>query len=96
MNRALRISPGAQRQVDRAARWYDRRNKRKGVEFRVAVEAAISSIRENPLRYMRLGPVRRALINGFPYMLVFYVSDERIVIARCVHQHRDPRRWMRA
>ncbi|CAA9352128.1 MAG: hypothetical protein AVDCRST_MAG89-3187 [uncultured Gemmatimonadetes bacterium] len=65
------------------------------MEFRAEVEAAINSIRENPLRYVRVGPVRRALISGFPYMLVFYVSDESIVLARCVHQHRDPRRWMR-
>jgi plasmid stabilization system protein ParE len=73
---------------------YDRRNKRKGAEFRTAVEAAISSIHENPLRHTCIGQVRRALIRGFPYMIVFQVSDERIIIVTdCIHQHRDPRRW---
>ena len=95
MNRALRIRPAVKRQVERAARWYDRRNKRNGAEFRAAVEAAISSIHENPLRHAGIGQVRRALTRGFPYMVVFEVSDERILVTDCVHQHRDPRRWMR-
>jgi plasmid stabilization system protein ParE len=81
--------------MERAARWYEERNASKGVEFLAAVESTISALRENPLRFLRVGRVRRALVRGFPYTIVFQVSDERIIVTNCVHQHRDPRRWMR-
>jgi plasmid stabilization system protein ParE len=81
--------------MERAARWYGKRNAHKRVEFLDAVEVSLNAIRQNPLMFVRVGRVRRALIRGFSYMLVFQVSDERIVVTDCVHQHQNPRRWRR-
>lgn len=39
-------------------------------------------------------PVRRALVPGFPYALVFVVTDDAIDVLAVAHQHRMPGYWL--
>ena len=39
-------------------------------------------------------PVRRALVPGFPYALVFVVGEDAIEVLAVAHQHRMPGYWL--
>lgn len=43
---------------------------------------------------MARGELRRALVPGFPYWLVFLVLDQRLLIVALAHQSREPTFWV--
>jgi plasmid stabilization system protein ParE len=82
----------AERAIDRAAEWYDKRNPDAARAFVVAVSAIIDEIRENPLQFPRIrGKLHRAILRHFPYSLVYRLTGSRVVITTCVHFRRHPR-----
>jgi toxin ParE1/3/4 len=82
----------AERAIDRAAEWYERRNPDAARGFVVAVGAIIVRIKENPLQFPRIrGMLHRAIVRPFPYSLVYRLTGSRVVITTCVHFRRHPR-----
>ena len=63
-------------------------------EFVDAVDGVIARITEfpenHPIVHARL---RLARLRRFPYLILFAVETNAIVVYRCVHTRRDPRRW---
>jgi len=58
------------------------------------LDAAISSVREQPLIYAVIyRNMRRATTRRFPYAIYFIVDNDRISVLRILHQARDPREW---
>jgi len=37
--------------------------------------------------------MRRAMLHGFPYAVMYTVSDEQILIVGCRHARRNPAEW---
>lgn len=96
MKRKIIIRPEAAREVQQAFDWYEEQSKGLGAEFLRAVEACLSAIRRNPFAYpMVYEQTRRALLRRFPYMLIYVVSGDSIVILACFHAKRDPIDWIR-
>jgi plasmid stabilization system protein ParE len=94
MTRRLILRPQAEDEIGEAVPWYESRGQGLGAEFLRAVEACIASIQRNPMVHEKIfGEVRRAVLRRFPYILVFRVSDEEIVVAACIHGKRNPKRW---
>lgn len=57
-------------------------------------------VAKSPLRFpMLLQPeidvtVRRALVPGFPYAVVFLVTEDAVHVLAVAHQHRMPGYWL--
>ena len=71
--------------------WY--RYQRAGLEneFSLSLEAAIKQIERDPLIFqLRIKGSRVALLQRFPYKLVFKVYDSRIKILGVFHHSRNP------
>ena len=82
-------------EINEAAAWYEDQRKELGREFADAVSFSIELIKKNPLQYQRVfKDRRRAPIARFHFNLIYFVTEDEIVIVACLHGHRDPRRWM--
>ena len=80
--------------MDEAYLWYENQRQGLGEEFLLAVQNAVDSILENPKMYPVVRrDARRALLNRFPYSLLYRLVHEQVVVVACFHAKRDPKRW---
>jgi plasmid stabilization system protein ParE len=86
--------PEAYQEMLESARFYETRSEGLGADFLDAVEEVTRSIQQFPKagRIERLD-VRRRLVPGFPFSVLYQVQGGRIFIAAVMHQHRRPGYW---
>jgi plasmid stabilization system protein ParE len=90
----LVVQPEAEADITNAALWYDERSKAVRQKFLQTIEAALAVIGQHPHRYQQIrGSARRAVLRGFPYVLIYVASEEEVNVIACFHCSRDPRRW---
>jgi hypothetical protein len=74
--------------------FYDARMSGLGARFVTEVKATLERIRELPLAWPETEPpVRRALVNRFPYLIHYVVRDKTITILGVYHMRRRPIPW---
>lgn len=62
--------------------------------FQRELERTLNGILDLPYRWPpALLGTRRALLKKMPYVLVYRVEAERIVVHAVAHQHQDPAAW---
>jgi plasmid stabilization system protein ParE len=93
----LEIIPEAQRDIEKAARFYRKQRRGLELEFLDEVESAGKAIIRDPTLFeeVRTG-IRRFLLERFPYGIYYRIPDAatvRIIIVR--HHHRRPTLGMR-
>jgi plasmid stabilization system protein ParE len=95
VNRTLTIEPEAEAEIVDAAAWYDEQGTADlRARFLREVAAALDVIRDHPYRYQIIdGRVRRIRVAGFPYALIYWVSEHEVNVVACFHGHRDPSQW---
>jgi plasmid stabilization system protein ParE len=94
MTYRLIVEPEAEAELIEAADWYDARSKIVRASFLSAVDAALRRIQDNPYQYQIIfGRARRAMLQGFPYALIYVAAKNEVIVAACVHCSRHPRRW---
>ena len=74
--------------------WY--RNNRPGldVDFQREFDATLAAIESNPLQYQVVERgMRRVMLHGFPYAVMYTVTDQQILILGCRHLRRNPAEW---
>ncbi|HEU4405310.1 MAG TPA: type II toxin-antitoxin system RelE/ParE family toxin [Polyangiaceae bacterium] len=94
VGRALAFTPEAEREAREAFLWYWQRDERAGLRFEAALTAALDRAAEAPEQ----GPVleagvRRLLVEGFPYGVLYAVEAERVVVLAIMHLRRRPGYW---
>ncbi|MFQ5757927.1 MAG: type II toxin-antitoxin system RelE/ParE family toxin [Acidiferrobacterales bacterium] len=95
MTLALRSIRAASEEFETAVRWYEDRRTGLGAEFFDAVSTAIDLISERP----EIGPIdasgvtRRLLVKRFPYHVVYFITQEQIVVVAIAHLKRRPNYW---
>jgi plasmid stabilization system protein ParE len=79
-----------------AFRWYEEQRAGLGRHFRAALGAAVTRIRRDPLAYPVVRrEMRRTLVERFPYLVLYRIFADVIVVVGVVHGRRDPGRWQR-
>ena len=77
-----------------AQAWYEREAAGLGRRFRLAIDALIERMSDNPRQFPTVfRNVRRALLRRFPYSLFFVVEDDALIVIACFHASRDPSHW---
>lgn len=74
--------------------WY--RNNRPGLDeaFQREFKATLAAIERNPLQYQVVeGEMRRVMLHGFPYAVMYTVTEQQILIVGCRHTRRNPAEW---
>jgi len=86
--------PEAEEEMNEAARFYERRKKALGLKFLNAVERTIISILAHPRSGLALSPsIRRRIVRGFPFGVLYGIQSEKIVIVAVAHLKRRPGYW---
>lgn len=90
----------AREELTAAAEWYEARRPGLGQDFLAEVEQALSSIHEHPERWPRWAgvetrvPVRKFVLQRFPFAIPYLVHDESIVVLAIAHGRRRPGYWL--
>jgi plasmid stabilization system protein ParE len=93
-SRRLVLLRRAEAEIEEGLRWYEGQAPGLGRAFVLAVDAALSGIRERPAAHAEVRPrVRRALVRGFPYGVFYTEYPDRIAVLAVIHARRHPGRW---
>ncbi len=86
----LIVRRAAAREAAKAKRWYDTRDQteeeRLGDAFMAEFERVVDSLTSLPKRFpLVYPPLRRALLNRFPYTVYFRLRGEDVVVVAVLH-----------
>lgn len=94
VRRPVQLLSEAERELEDAFWWYERQRGGLGLEFLLAFDAAVESLRRLPEGHELVAlKTRKALLRRFPYLVLYAVEAERVLITAVFHGRRDPRRW---
>ncbi len=86
--------PGANEDTDAAAEYYLLQGDTVYARFTAEVERVLAVISEQPLLGSRVGKrVRRYLLKGFPYSVIYVVAEDHILVFAIAHFKRRPGYW---
>lgn len=93
---AVTLLRAAQVDIRTGARFYEEQAPGLGLEFVAEVERSIERLREYPEigAPLRRG-ARKLLVRRFPYLVIYRVEQERVLVLAVGHQRRHPDFWLR-
>jgi plasmid stabilization system protein ParE len=92
--RGVEFHPEAEAELLSAAQYFESHLENLGLDFLLAVRRAYERILEFPSSGRPFGRrLRRTLVRGFPYGLLYRVEPSRILIVAVAHLHRRPGYW---
>ncbi len=88
--------PKADDEVLESARFYEACSNGLGWRFLRAVQDAEARIARSPHAFPFFNdPVRKCVLSGFPFNVLFQIEDEALFIVAVAHQRRRPGYWRR-
>ena len=94
MKLRLAFLPEAEAELDEAISWYARQKKGLGKRFAKDVKARLKAIQKTPkMHAVVLDDVRKATMQDFPYIILYVVTSDEIVVVAVFHTKRDPDEW---
>jgi toxin ParE1/3/4 len=90
----IRLLPEARVELGDAIDWYERQRAGLGSKSFAQVQTVFNRIAANPqLDAPVYGPVRKAAVRGFPYIVVYREEPGEVVVISVFHTSRDPSIW---
>src|SRR5688572_28140462 len=90
----LEILPAATAEAKRAKAWYAARSADAAVAFEAELRSAVERIRADPERWpVYLRGTRRVLLHTFPYLVVYRLLANKVLIVAIAHAHRRAGYW---
>ena len=66
-----------------------------GSDFLKTVDQHVELIGSNPSAYQIVHQdMRRSMLPRFPYVLLYRIDDDTVLITGCYHTSRDPKVWL--
>lgn len=94
MIRLLVLTEHAELDLLETRDWYDQQRLGLGDDFMFAVDVCFAQIERTPEAFMfSHGQVRKTFLKKFPYVVLFRVTREEILIVGCLHTSRDRSNW---
>ncbi len=95
MRLKIEFRPEAEAEAYDSFDWYEERESGLGARFRDAVEEAIAAIASGPNSFPKIDDTlyRRALLDKFPFVIIFALEGDTLVIASVFHTSRNPTIW---
>ena len=73
--------------------WYEERKKGLGDDFLLSVQKTLVEIKNNPFSYHKIYKnYRQAIVNRFPFTIVYEIKSQSIIVYAIFHRSRDPKR----
>ena len=91
----LIVRPEAESELLEAIDWYEARSPGLGSGLLRCVDACYQRLLRQPESYPVVHrETRMATVRRFPYLVLYRVRDESIVVVAVFHARRDPKAWM--
>jgi toxin ParE1/3/4 len=92
----LIFSPAALREQRKAATWYRKKSQSLAIRFRDEVERTLQRISSAPQQFpIGYDDRQTALVDVFPYIVIFETTEDFIWIISIMHGSRRPAYWRR-
>ena len=86
--------PEAHVEMIEQARYYETKSEGLGSDFLDSVEETTHRIQQSPTAgRIEKANIRKRLVPGFPFTILYEMQPDRIYIAAVMHQHRRPGYW---
>ena len=86
--------PEAHAEMIEQARYYENKSEGLGTDFLNAVEETVRRIAQSPQTApIERANIRKRLVSGFPFTMLYAIQPDRIYIAAVMHQRRRPGYW---
>lgn len=91
----IELSPAAQIEFDEAADWYGAEDPDLKARFIDEINSTLGLVQHSPSSFpVTHGTgVRRTVVRRFPYLILFTVQAERILVYSIFHTSRNPIVW---
>jgi toxin ParE2 len=90
----VEFHPEAEDEMIESGRFYEQRSEGLGTDFLAAVQDTIRRIQHFPdAASIERAGIRRRLVSGFPFKVLYEKQQDRIFIGAVMHQHRRPGYW---
>lgn len=84
--------PQARREWAEAISFYNEQRSNLGYEFAIEIDRTVERIRQHPHAWTLIATrTRRALVDRFPYGILYYVHGDVIVVTAVMNLRRKPR-----
>ena len=95
MRLRIEFRPEAEAEAYKSFDWYEEREPGLGARFRDAVEEVIAAIASRPNSFPIIDDTifRRAVLDKFPFVIIYALEDNTLVIASIFHTSRKPPIW---
>jgi len=91
MSFELLIQKEAWTEIQLAYDWYEEQKEGLGNDFLAEIEKCYNDLIENPHRHSYINHLyRRIKTERFPYIIIYEIEDERILILRVRHVKQKP------
>ena len=90
MDYSIKIYPSARTDLNNAINYY--KHKQSGLEKRFLndFEKALNRIQANPYIFRLENKYRNALLDIFPYLVIFEINDQEIIVLAVFNTHQNP------
>ena len=90
----LYLQTSAIQDIREAHDWYELQKAGLGNTFLAAVGETLIQIEQNPLLFVKVHKEkRRAVLQKFPYNIIFAIEEDLIRVSAVVHGKQDPQKW---
>ena len=87
--------PSATNEFLDAIDFYDYQSAGLGLAFKKELFEAIDFIQLFPNGWQKVGPhTRKCILKKFPYIILYIVDGEQLIISAIAHQHRHPHSYL--
>lgn len=88
------LLPKARRDLSEATKYLERRRAGVGERLAAEVQSALERLAENAYVGPEVNPgVRRLLVHGFPYSVIYRIHATQVLVLAIEHQRRQPHHW---
>ena len=88
------IQVEAKRDFDEAIDWNKKHQKDRGKAFAAEVKRLLKLLRRMPKMHgIVIDDVRRAIVKGSSYVILYRVTDTEVIVISIFHTSRDPSDW---
>lgn len=84
----------AAKEFDDSIEWYELQSRGLGKKFKNVVIETINKVKKNPTWYLtEEDRIYKAYTPGFPFKILYTISEKEIIIWSISHLHRKPWYW---
>ncbi len=90
----LVIKQEAKEEITEAYNWYESKQNKLGERLISVLDDYFATIKKNPEQFPKvLNDMRQATIKKFPYIIIFEIDNNDVIVYAVFHSSQNPEKW---